>query len=167
MINNVFKEVNKQSSSIDINYKSYSLRCLADLVQFSSTHAKEVYFAEFWNVLLENYFKQDLESLITREKTRHENLVQQLKDKNIGQNVDMKEESENLPENQDANESASKKNKTKQDNEEDEEDTREEEKRNEAIKLIILESVGKCWSYKENVQGTILKLICILIKCEL
>ena len=34
------------------------------------------------------------------------------------------------------------------------EEDEEEEQKNEAIKLVILENIGKCWSYNSDMQGS-------------
>ena len=158
LIKNIFKEASKQSASIDLNYKTCSLRCLADLVQFSSMHFKDAYFEQFWSSVLENYFGKEVEELISKEKTRYDYLVEQYKNKNKidDPKTETKETSEtNATEvNKEVDEVSNKKAKSKKETDADlDEDDEEARKNGEAIKLIILESVGKCWSYSSDIQG--------------
>jgi len=155
LIRNVFKEVNKQSSSIDTTYKIFSLRCLADLVQFGSTQSKEVYFEQFWSTILENYFSIELENLTLKENKRQENLIQQIKNKHKVGDVEMKETQEdNVVEMVENNEVTAKKRAIKENEANNREEDEEEEQKNEAIKLVILENIGKCWSYNSDMQGS-------------
>ncbi len=153
LVKNVFKEVGKQSSSIDLNYKLCSLRCLADLVQFSSTQSNETYFEKFWSSILELYFSNELENLILKENKRHENLIEQIRNKNNVTDVEMKETKNDSSEIQENNEAATKKKSKKETEVENREEEEEEQKKGEAIKLVILESIGKCWSYNSDIQG--------------
>ncbi|RNA28279.1 proteasome-associated ECM29 -like protein, partial [Brachionus plicatilis] len=149
LVNSVFKEANKQGSSIDLNYRLSALRCLGDLVQFSSTHFKDVHFENYWNNFILRYFNEDLEQLIVKEKKRVE-LQKELFKKKI---LSISEESEAMV--GDKNDER----KNKDENEEDKESAAANMNR----KLVLLESVGKCWPYGTEIQEKYLYQINILL----
>lgn len=105
---------------------------------------------------MENYFSNELENLILKENKRHENLIEQIKNRNKVDDVEMKEIKEDVVIETQENDEITGKKKTKKENDkENREEDEEEEKKSEAIKLVILESIGKCWSYNSDMQGSL------------
>lgn len=153
IIKNIFKEANKQSDNIELNYRVCSLRCLADLVQFGSTHAKDSYFEQYF-LIVKKYFEAEFEEVVKKEKVYHDQLVEQFKNKNRKETgeLEAKREKKDDAEMMEVQpvEKQEKDDKAKVEKDENDE---EEEKKNEAIKLIILETIGKCWPYSTEIQG--------------
>lgn len=147
----MFKEANKQSSNIDITYKTHSLRCLADLVQFSSTHFKETYFESFWQSFVKKYFDAELEVFTKKEKLRQSQQFHQFKEMN---NIADEKESPG----ETATEDVEMETETKESKEsnEDKEEKKEAENEEMVIKLILLETIGRCWPFSTESQGEFL-----------
>lgn len=138
IINGVFKEANKQSGNIDSNYRSCSLSCLGDLVQFSSTHFKNNYFEMYWQDFVVKYFQDDIDLLTKKECQRVEQQRESFKKKFLG--IDEMQTESNPNE------------KIETKNEEEMEEDKELEIINSNLKLVIIESIGKCWPYCSDIQ---------------
>ena len=52
----IFKEANKQGSNVETSYKVCAMRCLSDLVQFSSNNFKDTYFEQYWSMFILKFF---------------------------------------------------------------------------------------------------------------
>lgn len=139
IINSVFKEANKQSGNIDLNYRTCSLNCLGDLVQFSSTHFKENYFENYWQEFVLKYFQSDIDALIKKELQRVEQQKELFKIKVLGVEVMQSETNEKIE-------------LTETNKDEEMEEDKELETINSSLKLVILESIGKCWPYCSDIQ---------------
>lgn len=149
MVNCVFKEANKQSSNIDLNYRQSAIRCLGDMVQFSSTHFRDVYFENYWNNFILKFFDDNLQQLIEKDKKRIELQKYLFKKKYLS----ITEENEVLVE-----EKIDEKK-----NEDQSEEDKESEISNMSLKLALLESVGRCWPYGADIQEKYLHSINILL----
>lgn len=129
----VFKEAGKSSS--DSVYKTASLRCLTDLVQFSTSQLKDSFFEDYWTSFVLKSFEKELEALRAKEVRQREILKAKL------------EEREDEPLQEEAKTSESSKQK------EDEDVEMEEKETEKSTRIIILETMGKCWSYSLELQG--------------
>jgi len=145
----IFKEANKQGSNIETAYKVCAMRCLSDLVQFSSNHFKDTYFEQYWSMFILKYFEQDLIEIKKKETQKYEQQIENLKIKNQMQreteiesddNKNMGSESELITE------------------AENMEIDKEEEEKNSILKLVCLETIGKCWSYATDIQGILIAI---------
>jgi proteasome component ECM29 len=153
LIKNMFKEASKQSSNVDINYRVASLRCLSDLIQFSSSHFKDAFFQQYWSLFMKKYFENDLEELMIKERQRREQLEEQLKKKMniIDEDVELINiDDENVKDN---NEQSNKKSKKNDDDKDDDDDDDEEGQILDKLKLLSLETIGKCWPYTPEIQS--------------
>lgn len=151
----LFKEANKQGSA-DTSYKIASLRCLSDFLQLSANHLKDVYFEEYWSNILLKYFQETLDNLNKKELARELQQFELFKGKQNETQSDeaeksdepMSDDSEQVQEQHTEQPATEDKNK-KDDDEKDE----ELEELNSKIKSIILETIGKCWTYNNELQG--------------
>jgi hypothetical protein len=177
----MFREAGKQSANIDLAYRQCSLRCLSDLVQFTSAKFKDVYFETYWSTVFLKYFDQDLAALHTKDQQRLEQQIEQFKSKNrrkgdemvvdnaVVEDTEMLQGDDDKAENVDSeskmqvnggsgdddktnNESEAKK--TVVDEKTDEE--KEQEAANAELKLILLETIGKCWPFSWEIQGILI-----------
>lgn len=136
LIKCVFKEASKSTS--DSVYKTSSLRCLTDLIQFSTSQLKDSFFEDYWTSFVLKFFDKDLDTLRTKETRQTEILKAKLE----GREEPVQEAQ------------ASQGNDTdKQKTEENQDVEMEEKEAEESTKLIILETIGKCWSYSSELQG--------------
>lgn len=135
----MFKEANKQTS--DMAYRTSSLRCLTDLVHFSSYQFKDSVFEDYWTGFVLKYFAVDLESIEAREK-RHGEMLR----------AKFEEKDESTEETKETAVKASGEG-DREKTEEKSEEEKENEKVNSSLKLIVLETIGKCFSYSTEIQG--------------
>lgn len=143
----MFKEANKQTS--DMAYRTSSLRCLTDLVHFSSYQFKDSVFEDYWTGFVLKYFAADLESIEAREKRHAEMLRAKFEEKD--------ESMEQSKEAAAVKASGEDKEMTEEKSEED----KENEKVNSSLKLIVLETIGKCFSYSTEIQGCDFNIIIV------
>lgn len=136
----MFKEANKQTS--DMAYRTSSLRCLTDLVHFSSYQFKDSVFEDYWTGFVLKYFAADLESIEAREKRHAEMLRAKFEEKD-----ESTEESKEAAVVKAAGEG------DRETTEEKSEEDKENERVNSSLKLIVLETIGKCFSYSTEIQG--------------
>lgn len=132
IITSVFKEANKQSS--DAAYRTSSLRCLTDLVHFSTSEFKDSFFEDYWSQFVLKYFESDVAALWARETRHAETLRARFEDEK--ENGDEKKKDERVEA-------------SKEDGDED----KEAGLVNSSMKLIVLETLGKCWPYSTEIQG--------------
>ena len=138
----IFKEANKQSANIELGYRVCSLRCLSDLVQFSSAHFKDAYFEQYWSTFFVVYFEDNLKEISLKESQRFKQQLESLNPKSI-------QDSENIVE-----ESVSQQEADVVMKEPAPEDNAEEENAALAsLKRVCLETIGKCWPYSTELQG--------------
>ncbi|CAF0720691.1 unnamed protein product [Brachionus calyciflorus] len=161
IITSVLKEANKQSGNIDNNYRICSLRCLGDLVQFSSTHFKDNYFENYWANFVLKYFKDDLDELEKKEKLRCDQQRESFKKKVLGIE-DMQTEIENIEKMQ-----TTESTKNEEKNDEEMLEDKELEETNSSLKLVILESIGKCWPYGTDIQEKYIYQISLILSDSL
>jgi len=152
IIKSVFKEANKSGSNIDISYKLGSLRCLADLVEFSSCHFKDNLFEDYWQGFIKTNFSEDFESLVNKEKKYMEKRKMQLNQMEIVETDEPKVE-ENDQEMKDMDQTKEEQNANKTTITNEEERNEEEDTNNFNIRLNLLSTIGKCWSYSSDIQG--------------
>jgi hypothetical protein len=155
IIKSVFKEANKQGSNIDLSYRIYSIMCLSDLLQFCSSQFKEAYFEQYWPMFVLKIFQNDLDTLNQKENQRQEQQIEYFKNKLINKNneVDMleqpsTEEKEIKEENDDKMSIESETKPVKMDQDEEKEEV------NINLRVIVLHSLGKSWSFCSETQGT-------------
>lgn len=141
IINAVFKEASKQSSNIYVTYKTCSLRCLADMVQFSSAHFKDSYFEQYWTNFVLKYFDREFGELLIKEKQRVDQQFDLFKKKILKEEI--QEQAMDIEQKEDVK---------NEENMEEEETDKEAEELNATIKHIILESLGKCWPFGSDIQ---------------
>ena len=155
----IFKEASKQG--VDLAYKSCALRCLSDLVQFSSSQFKDAYFEQYWSNFVLKLFETDLEELFENEKIQREQLIDQLANRDraytqetgnpdassIEEDILKKPCDENLVRESRSSERKKEKSSSNQDKDE------EENAKTSALKLICLETLGKCWPSSADTQG--------------
>jgi hypothetical protein len=138
LIKNVFKEASKKSANVDINYKITSMRCLSDLMQYSASNSLDSDFELYWTMFVEKYFEQDFLNLKNAEELKVEINAEAMQlENNITDNDRPIEEIKKL-----------KLSETKSNDDE------ENEELFNKLKLIILETIGKCWPYTMEMQGT-------------
>lgn len=149
----MFKEANKQSDSIDLAYKQCSLRSLADVIQFTSAQFKDSYFEQYWSgFVADRYFADDLATLIQKDKQKVEHQIESYKTKHLKLAMDVDEHSSSEPMEQTAEKEEQKDQNVPPAAEVTEED-KEKEELNTAMKMIILETLGKVWPCGAEVQG--------------
>jgi predicted lipase len=143
------------------------LRCLADVIQFCSSQFKDQYFEQYWSFFIQKNFQEDLESLLKREQQRLEHQISVFKIKN--NKINRTESNEIAMHDNDSNQmhvdegdSNTKENETEktidqESKQEKQHEKSEEEKEQDAInaqiKLILLETIGKCWPLNSEIQG--------------
>ncbi len=161
-IKSVFKEANKQ---VDLSYRIYSIMCLSDLLQYCSAQFKETYFEQYWSMFVLKIFQSELDKLKQKENQRQEQQMEYFKYKlNKKDEIDMvektsAEEKEILEENDDkmSIESESKtENKPNIEEKMDQEEEKEEVNIN--LRVIVLVSLGKSWSFCSEMQGILKQL---------
>lgn len=140
----IFKEANKQGSNIETSYKVCAMRCLSDLVQFSSNHFKDTYFEQYWLMFILKFFEQDLIEIKRKEILRYEQQIENLKAKNQFQEQETESESDRKMDESELVVGTK---------DEKMEIDKEEEEKNTILKLVCLETIGKCWSYATDIQG--------------
>lgn len=150
LIKNVFKEASKQSSNINLNYKIHTLRCLADILQFSSTNSIDNDFETYWSLFIESYFKQNIENL--------KQLEEEIRIKKFEKQEEINKEQQNEDEkmqdnNENANDGAKKVKLSNENNVKNEDNDENSDDTFSNVRLICLESMGKCWPYTTEMQG--------------
>jgi hypothetical protein len=164
IVNAMFKEAGKQSSNIDITYRQCSLRCLADLIQFTSSQFKDSFFELYWSSVFVMYFEQDLASLVRKDQLRFEQQIEAFKRKNKRKANDMETETvEDQTKNEQSEEMQVEAEKVEEKTQQKEEEVKkadektdeekEKEATNSALKLILMETIGKCWPFSWEIQG--------------
>lgn len=137
---NVFKEANKDSSNIDEAYRISSLRCLSDLLQFSSSNFKDSDFELYWSSFIERFFQKNFEILGEIEKAIEERRKQELEDDSDNRQAAL----EQIKRIKLTDESQSGAN-----------DDEDGDKFDSPLKITCLETFGKCWPYSDDIQGSI------------
>jgi hypothetical protein len=74
----VFKEASKQSAGIEVAYRVCALRCLTDVVQFSSVHFVDSHFEQYWSTFYQVCLAGGLEQVRAKEAQRYQQLVESL-----------------------------------------------------------------------------------------
>lgn len=141
LIKSVFREASKKASSGDSAYKTSSLRCLTDLVHFSSSQLREAIFEDYWTSFVLNSFEKELDALRSKESRVRETLKAKLEGR---------DETVQQPKSETAGEEAKTDSKKPDDAEMEEEG---ENEIHESSRIIILETMGKCWPYSSELQG--------------
>ena len=142
---NVFKEVNKDSSNIDQSYKISSLRCLSDLLQFSSSHFKDSDFELYWSSFIERFFQKNFQILAEIEKA----IEERRKNEHEGDDSEIRQAAlEQI-----------KRIKLSDESQSNGDDDEAEDKFESPLKITCLETFGKCWPYSDDIQGNILKFL--------
>ncbi len=161
----VFKEASKQGDNIELSYRIYSVMCLSDLLQFSSAHFKEAYFEQYWSMFVLKIFQTELESLSQKEMLRREQQLeffksrlkndQEMDHESVKTNKDDKEDIDKMSVDESAANSE-KSNVEKANAEEKMDDDQKEVNLN--LKIIVLVSLGKSWSFSSDIQGSFILL---------
>lgn len=136
---NVFKEVNKESSNIDESYRISSLRCLSDLLQFSSSNFRDSDFELYWTSVIERFFQKNFEILAEIEKAVEERRKQ---DNEEDENNSKQAALEQI-----------KKIKLSDESQSGDNGDEAEDKFDSPVKITCLETFGKCWPYSDDIQG--------------
>ena len=136
----IYKEANKQSVNIELGYRVCALRCLSDLVQFSSAHFKDTYFEQYWSTFFAVYFEDNLKEISLKESQRFKQQLESLNPKSIQDSENIVEESVQQEADVVMKESTP-------------EDNAEESVAAASLKRVCLETIGKCWPYSTELQG--------------
>lgn len=140
MFKNVFKEASKDTDTI---YKVASLRCLSDLLEFSSSQFRDDDFDQFWTLFIQKHFKIDfemfneIESKLIEGKYLMENCNENEKTNIMCELIDKVKEIKLK------NDKSTKENENSLDIQNDQMDI---------IKITCLETLGKAWPYTTDMQ---------------
>ena len=132
---NVFKEVNKESSNIDEAYRISTLRCVSDLLQFSSNNFRDSDFELYWSTVLEKHFKKAFEHFEEIEKIAEQRKL------NAGESVDQERQLSEIKKIKLTDESESEK------------EAENEDRIDSPARITCLETFGKCWPHSIDIQG--------------
>jgi hypothetical protein len=95
-------------------------------------------------MFIEKLFEEDLNNLRNKEKQRIQQQIEAIKLKNKPEVNETKEKEESKTDKETSFEEV---------NQEKKETDKEEEEKNSTIKLVCLETIGKCWPYSTETQG--------------
>ncbi len=139
----VFKEASKQSSNIDSAYKTCALRCLADILEYSSSKFVDKDFESYWVLFIEKYFENDLEKLDTVCRSKEIETMEVEVNATAVQTDGQTEPAEDIKKLKLTEDKSVKK---------DDDDDEESELSN-TLRLICLETLGKSWPHNTDMQG--------------
>jgi hypothetical protein len=137
----IFKEASKDNSNIDITYKTCALRCLADILEYSSSKFFDKDFESYWTLFIEKYFENDLEKFKELNDVEKSEMTVETSDALVdGGQKDSVEEIKKLK--------LSESKPVKPDDEDD-----NDSELFEKLRLICLETFGKSWPHNSDMQG--------------
>ena len=129
-----------------------ALRCLTDLIQFSSVHCVDANFEQYWTAFFQVYFQEDLETIKQIEDQRYqqqlEHLVNQTKETSISDDTPKK-----LKTDEDVEMVQETVKNTIESKKEDSDEEVEKDLALDKLRLVCLETIGKCWPFGGEIQG--------------
>ena len=149
LIRGLFKEASKQSSNIELTYKLSAVACLSDALTFASAHFKDAYFEQYWSEFVIRMLDGELATVRQREQTRQSLQLELFKSRF---QIDAQVPAESAGQNQ------------KEEENKDDGEKEEAVVYNVNLKLIVLISLGKAWSFGSDIQGIFQP--CILPTCS-
>ena len=103
------------------------------------------YFEQYWETFVQKLFEEDWITILKKEKQRYQQQFENLKLKKQSESEMQVEKAVESQENLTVHEPESEPEKMETDKEEDE--------KNSILKLVCLETIGKCWPYSTEIQG--------------